>query len=266
MVKQLTKHVLLAIIDRINTYAYHDAIYREWYYKHSKRLMRFKDIHKGKDCFIIGNGPSLNKIDLKPLKDYHTFGLNKIYLMLDRVDLNLSYHVAVNPLVIEQSAKEFETLQCQSFLSFSAARGRVRNLDKFFFIATGGPFTFQEDITREIHEGYTVTYVAMQLAYYMGFRRLFLIGVDHNFKATGVPNEQQLLTGEDLNHFDPQYFGGGKEWHLPDLEASELAYHLARFHFNRAGRQIFDATTDCKLQIFPKIKYEQALARCEKKH
>ncbi len=155
-------------------------------------------------------------MDLKPLKSYHTFGLNKIYLIFDRVDLDLSYHVAVNPLVIEQSAKEFEALSCPSFLPYRAARNLVSYLEHIYFIATGGFFSFQDEITREINEGYTVTYVAMQIAYYMGFSKIFLIGVDHNFKAIGNPNEKQFLQGKDINHFDPNYFKN-KEWHLPDL-------------------------------------------------
>jgi hypothetical protein len=92
----------------------------------------------------------------------------------------------------------------------------------------------------------------------MGFSQIFLIGVDHNFKAPGNPNEKQFLQGGDQNHFDPNYFGN-KEWHLPDLEASELSYHLAKFFFNRDGRKIYDATVDGKLNIFPKISCEQAL-------
>lgn len=263
MVRNFIKLVLGPVIKGAYTYM-NDPLYFEWLYKHSKRLLQFKDKHKDEDCFIIGNGPSLNKMDLRPLKDYHTFGLNKIYLMFDKVDLNLSYHTAVNPLVIEQCAREFERLPCPSFLSFRPARGKVRGLDNVFLLYTGGPFTFQNDITSAIHEGYTVTYVAMQLAYYMGFKRVFLIGVDHNFKASGKPNEKQVLTGEDSNHFDPRYFGG-KEWHLPDLEASELAYHLAKFHYDRADRQILDATVDGNLKVFPKIEYNQALMLSTKK-
>lgn len=256
MLKERLKQVLLSVKER--------ALYHEWHFKHAKRLLKFRDIHKGEGCFIIGNGPSLNKMDLRLLRSYHTFGLNKIFLMFDRVDLDLSYHVAVNPLVIEQSAKEFEALSCPSFLSYKAARDLVHHLEHIYFIATGGPFIFQDDIIREIHEGYTVTYVAMQIAYYMGFSKIFLIGVDHNFKALGNPNEKQFLQGNDTNHFDPNYFSN-KEWHLPDLKASEFAYHLASSHFNSSGRQIYDATVDGKLQIFPKISFEQALELCSKK-
>jgi len=200
-------------------------------------------------------------MDLSPLRGYFTFGLNKIYLMFNRIDLKLSYHVAVNPLVIQQSVKEIEALSCPSFLSFRAARKVIQHLDHIFFVATGGPYTFRKDLSREIHEGYTATYVAMQIAFYMGFQKVFLIGVDHNFIVKGRPNETQVLEGEDPNHFDSSYFANNA-WRLPDLEGSELSYRLAKFYYTRDGRQIYDATLDGKLKIFPKISFQEALKKC----
>jgi hypothetical protein len=245
--------------------------YYEWYLKQSKRLQKFRKIHQGESCFIIGNGPSLNKMDLTPLQKVHTFGLNKIYLIFEKVDLNLSYHVSVNPFVIEQSINNFTSLSCPSFLSFksfcSYRKEQTNNLkvpENIYFILTGGSCDFSSDITRKINEGYTVTYVAMQIAFYMGFKQVFLIGVDHNFKTVGKPNEKQVLEGDDLNHFSPNYFAN-KEWQLPDLEGSELAYRMAKFKYERAGRKIYDATVDGKLDIFPKISYEKALEMCNKK-
>lgn len=236
-----------------------DQEYLNWYMMHRPRLKKFKNIHQNEDCFIIGNGPSLNKMDLAPLKKYHTFGLNKIYLLFDKIDLNLSYHVAVNPLVIEQSAREFETLLgCPSFLSYRVANHLVHRFNHIFFILTDGPCLFQPDIRQPLYEGYTVTYVAMQIAFYMGFQRVFLIGVDHNFIAKGKENEKQYLAGDDHNHFDSSYFSN-REWQLPDLDASELSYHIARFFYSRNNRTIYDASFDGKLNIFPKISYEQAL-------
>jgi hypothetical protein len=260
------KPLMRSIQDSIRTYVeyYHDFDYLEWYFKYSKKLSKFKDIHKGEDCFIIGNGPSLKKMNLSDLKNHHTFGLNKIYLLFNKFDLNLSYHVTVNPYVIEQSVKQFEELNCPSFLSFRVSQKIIRHLSHINFIMTSGPYTFQTDIQRPIFEGYTVTYVAMQIAFYMGFQRIFLIGVDHNFVAQGSPNDLQILKGDDPNHFSPNYFSNQK-WQLPDLEASELSYNLARFFYSRNGRQIYDATIDGKLEIFPKITFEEAVSTCSKK-
>lgn len=260
------KSVLRSARDAVRVYInhYNDTAYLNWYFNHSKKLAKFKDIHKGEDCFIIGNGPSLNKMDLSPLKNYHTFGLNKIYLLFDKVDLNLSYHVAVNPLVIEQSVKAFQGLDCPSFLSYRPAVKVFPPTSQIDYIMTGGPFSFQTNLQNPVCEGHTVTYVAMQIAYYMGFKRVFLIGVDHSFVAKGKPNELQTLDGNDPNHFAPNYFGN-QQWHLPDLEASELSYYLARFFYRRNDREIYDATINGKLDIFPKMLFEDALACCSQK-
>lgn len=240
-----------------------DPLYIRWHFRESKRLLRFKNKHFGEECFIIGNGPSLRNMDLSLLGEYATFGLNKIYLIFEHVNLNINYHVAVNPLVIEQSSQELSQLRCPSFLSMTAAHDVVSSSKNVYKIFTGAPFSFQSDFSKKICEGHTVTYVAMQLAFYMGFRKVFLIGVDHNFQYTGNPNEQQVLEGSDPNHFTPNYFGG-QNWNLPDLQASELAYHLAKFYFERNGREILDATVGGKLNIFSKISYEEALMSCKK--
>lgn len=238
--------------------------YLVWRLREARRLERFRGMHSGQDCFIIGNGPSLNKMDLRPLARYHTFGLNKIYLMFEKVDLNLSYLVATNPFVIEQSREVYPNLSFPIFLSWTASRGVMPRKSHLYFLHTLNIWSFYEDITQPICEGNTVTYVAMQIAYFMGFKRVFLIGVDHNFKQKGKSHEVQLLEGEDENHFHPDYFKG-QPWQLADLYGSEISYHLANYHFMRDKRQIYDATVDGKLQVFPKIAYEEALAMARPK-
>lgn len=236
-------------------------VYLKWFFLHAPKLERFKDIHKGQSCFIIGNGPSLNKMDLSQLKGCHVFGLNKIYLLFDKADLKLTYHVAINPFVIQQSKDILENLSCPTFLSYLAAKDVVEHKPHIQFLATSGGIRFNEDILNLISEGWTVTYVALQLAYYMGFEKVFLIGVDHNFKAQGIPNEKQILQEDDVNHFDPNYFKN-QTWQLPDLQGSEISYQLAKFYYERNGRKVYDATLGGKLTVFDKIDFERALQIC----
>ena len=114
---------------------------------------------------------------------------------------------------------------------------------------------FAQDVRRRVWEGATVTYVAMQLAFYMGFEQVILIGVDHSFTSKGEPNTTVVSQGDDPDHFDTKYFGKGFRWQLPDLDTSEQAYHLARYSYDKAGRQILDATIGGKLTVFPKVDY-----------
>jgi 6-hydroxymethylpterin diphosphokinase MptE-like protein len=235
-----------------------------WRYKYAPRLRKFHNLHQGEDCFILGNGPSLNKMDLAPLANYHTFGQNKIFMIFDRVDLNLSYLVSVNPYVIGQSKKEFESMTCPVFVSHTAARGIIEDKPHVQRLHTLNLWSFYKDITQPICEGNTVTFVSLQIAYYMGFKRVFLIGVDHSFKQKGASHEVQVYKGEDENHFHPDYFKG-QQWQLADVYGSEVSYHLANYYYQKDGRQIFDATVGGKLEVFPKMDITEALKIARKK-
>ncbi|MFP3854641.1 MAG: 6-hydroxymethylpterin diphosphokinase MptE-like protein, partial [Anaerolineales bacterium] len=219
-------------------------------------LKSMKDIHQGERCFIIGNGPSLKRMDLSPLRDEFTFGMNRIYLHFEEMGFETSYFVSVNTLVIEQCAEDIENLNIPRFITW---RGR-RWLDdpEVIYLDTDytDPATFSQDVTGRVFEGSTVTYVALQLAFHMGFEEVILIGVDHSFKTEGPPNVTVTSTGEDQDHFSSEYFGKGFRWQLPDLEASERAYELARQAYQAAGRRVLDATVEGALEVFPKVEYD----------
>ena len=217
-------------------------------------LARFENIHRGERAVIIGNGPSLNRMDLSFLKDEFTFGMNRIYLGFEKWGFTPSYYVSVNPLVIEQSMDSIREIDTPRFLSARGIDYMNEPDEAILLTSLDAPF-FSRDPRDGIWEGYTVTYVALQLAYYMGFERVFLIGVDHHFTAAGEPNQEITSEGKDINHFHPNYFGKGIRWHLPDLTNSEFAYRLARSAFKADGREVLDATLEGKLTIFPKVDY-----------
>jgi hypothetical protein len=222
------------------------------------QLREFKNAHSGKRCVIIGNGPSLRNTDLSLLRDEYTFGLNRIYLMFDELGFTTSYHVATNQLVVQQYANELQDIQSPLFTvdqnrSFLADRPRTHYLTPVI-----GPW-FSRDASRGVWEGHTVTFVAMQLAYYMGFSTVILVGVDHRFAAKGTPNQLVQSGGPDASHFDPSYFAKGFKWHLPDLDNSEVAYRLAQDFFGKDGRRIIDCTVNGALNVFPKVALEDAV-------
>jgi hypothetical protein len=221
-----------------------------------QRLETYENAHQGKRCFIIGNGPSLKDTDLSRLEGEFTFGLNRIYLLFPELGFSTSYLVSVNELVLEQCAAELQALALPKFVTWRARRWFTSD-PQIIFLDTDytGPENFSPALKGRIFEGFTVTYVALQAAFYMGFDQAILIGVDHSFQSQGTPNTTVVSTGDDPNHFAPNYFGKGFRWQLPDLEGSERAYQLARAAYARAGREIIDATVGGKLTVFPKAEY-----------
>jgi hypothetical protein len=222
------------------------------------RLSAYKNIHAGKRAIIIGNGPSLKQMDLRPLKNEITFGANRIYLMFPEIGFMTTYLVSVNDLVLQQCAGEMTLLDIPKWVTWRA-RKHFSQEEKTLFLDSD--YTGSEDfnttsLTARTFEGFTVTYVALQLAYLMGIREVILIGVDHNFATKGPANAVVVSTGTDPNHFSGSYFGQGFKWQLPDLDGSERAYRLARHVYEADGRKILDATVDGKLSVFDKIDYK----------
>ncbi len=224
----------------------------------SQQLELMRDKYRGQRCVIMGNGPSLNETDLNLLAGERTFGLNRIYLMYDRLGFVPTFHVVVNALVVEQCADDLVSVPSPLFTTWPNRHHLAARQDAVYLQKLIGPL-FSMDPRRGIWEGATVTYVALQLAYYMGFSQVLLVGVDHSFSTKGPAHKVVTSTGADANHFDPNYFGKGFRWQLPDLETSELAYSLARKAFEADGRRVIDCTVGGKLTIFSKADLATAL-------
>lgn len=231
------------------------AYLHPWRRESIRKLAALKDTHKGERCFVIGNGPSLKSMELSKLQGEFSFGFNRIFLAAAELGFTPSCIVSINDLVIEQSVAELQALKMPKFFAWRARKRLSMDADThFIYTSYTGP-GFSKDVTGRVWEGATVTNVALQLAYHMGFSKVILIGVDHNFAHKGTPNTMVTSTGDDPNHFSGAYFAKGFRWQLPDLETSERGYRNARQAFEADGRQVVDATIGGKLTIFPKVDY-----------
>lgn len=220
-----------------------------------QRLALFENRHRGERCFIIGNGPSLRQMDLRPLRDEYTFGLNRIYLLFADLGFPTTYLVVSSKYVMEQCAAEIGALTLPKFLPWKAQQYVPFDRNTMLLRTNGRRPCFARNLRHWLWEGHTVTYVAMQIAFFMGFSQVILIGVDHHFETRGESNKLVVMEGADPNHFSPHYFYPGFRWQLPDLEQSERAYTMARAAYRQDGREIVDATVGGRLQIFPKVAY-----------
>ena len=221
------------------------------------KLNILKNKYVNNKAVIICNGPSLNQIDLNKLKNIYTFGLNKINLLFDRSDFRPSCIVSCNPYVIEQNANFYNSTKIPLFLdSFALRRNYVRPRKNIvYFHSTNKGFA--RDCSLSIHQGYTITYVALQLAYHMGFKEVALVGADHNFCTRGPANKVVDAQKVDNNHFDKRYFSGDMKWQLPDLLNSEVSYELAKENYECFGRKIYNSTVGGNLELFERINLDK---------
>ena len=210
------------------------------------RLNAVRDSYKGERAVILCNGPSLNRVDFDLLKGVFCFGLNKINLLFDRSSFRPDAVVAVNRLVIEQNAAFFNSTDLPLFIS-KVGLGQVRPR------RSANVPRFARDVSISCYEGHTVTYVALQLAFHMGFRQVALVGADHTFASKGPANKTVIAGDVDESHFDPRYFSGGVKWQLPDLFQSEVAYTMARDSYAAFGGRVVNATDGGQLEVFDRM-------------
>lgn len=244
-------------LTRPARYAFDAATYRA--IADASPLAQLKDRYAGRPMLVVGNGPSLNRTPLDDFAHVPSIGMNKIDLIYDRTTWRPELVVCLNNLVAKQNQDTFAKSDIPVFVAWKARWYLRRDTRaKLNFFNTTLSNAFSTDAVRGFGSSATVTYIALQMAYWMGADPVILFGVDHSFKYTGPESSYQKRDGPDENHFDPNYFKAGTYWGTPDLDQSEIDYTLARQAFEGAGRKVYDATVEGKLQIFSKISVEDA--------
>ena len=237
-----------------------DASQTATYSVQSTSLSLVKNRHHGETAVLLCNGPSLNQVDFQLIREFPVIGLNKIYLGITRFGITPRYYVAVDRLVIGQSLQQISLLPCVKFLPVELFGGAQPPPPPLcFLLKTENPTEhFYQDISAGVNQGSTVTYVALQIAFFMGFSKLIIVGMDHRYHFSGKPHEKTRLIGDDVNHFDPSYFRD-QQWNNPDLATIEQSYRAARWNFECAGMRIIDCTMGGACDIFEKDSLEHAL-------
>jgi hypothetical protein len=194
-------------------------------------------------------------MDLSFLKRQVCIGLNKIFLGIQRFKFYPRYYVAVNERVLQQASPEIKKLNAVKFIGSRGHRLIPEDALTYHLNTSSPPARFSKDLSFGAHEGWTVTHVALQVAYFLGFREVVIIGMDHRYTYSGAPNETVQLSGPDPNHFSPDYFSG-QSWDNPDLAQSEESYRQAKAVFEAEGRRILDATLNGACTVFQKVDYQ----------
>jgi GT2 family glycosyltransferase len=236
-------------------------------------LRRFKDCHAGETVVIIGNGPSLNDTDLSLLSDVQTIGVNGIFYADDRLPNPLTYYVVEDNMVVRDNLDAIRSYKAGHRFFPSIYRDLIGDSDDttYFrmnrgFYAEESPYfcmpRFSVDPVQRVYAGQSVTIMNLQLAYFMGFSEVVLIGMDFSYQVPAASEVSGALItsmGDDPNHFHPDYFGKGKVWKDPKLDRVLANYALARQIFEADGRRILNATPGGNLELFDRTDLAQIL-------
>ena len=220
-------------------------------------LLKYKNLHKGKRCFIVATGPSLKIEDLETLEKHReiTISMNRIYNLFNKTTWRPNYYMIHDLKMIEDLRETIATMDLQTkFVSRESKefweQGDIRNCIGFNwsgFIEMGQKAFFSNKVDKCIYEGFTVTYACIQMAIYMGFKEIYLLGVDHKYS-------KDLYEGK--NHFEGYDADKKVRLNAVYIEQNELSYKCAKEYAQKYGIKIFNATRGGKLEVFERVDFD----------
>jgi len=237
-----------------------------------RRLRSLRDIHAGERCFVIGNGPSLAKHDLTKLANEKKFATNMFVVHPDLEKIHLDYY-CVSDCVMWMPAGRFsqpciEAFQklpyCaffldKSYLPYHMWSRDLHNSQVYFVNVDERRHAFEGDFSVDIpsHTSWGRTVIidlCLPLAFYLGFKEVFLLGCDCDFGTAKVADGPKAgarfydskQDTRQLSAFDTE------EWYDQTISS----YRVAREVFEANGRKIYNAGVGGKLEVFERVNYD----------
>ncbi len=235
-------------------------------FKENKELLKglesLKNAHKGERCFIIGTGPSLSVSDLEKLCGEITFASNRIYELFDKTSWRPTYYVNQDHNLIQNFGDMIKEIDCKKkFLPIEYKDVFNKESTQFFvlkhkdFYPKQAPFS--TDVYKYLAQGFTVTYGAIQIAKYMGFSEIYLLGVDHNYNVfRDAKGKVVRKENENKNYSDgiKEYISSNA---LPRIEETTIAYETAEKVSRKKGFRIYNSTRGGKLEAFERVDFDK---------
>lgn len=237
--------------------------------KWGQNLHSLKGRYSGKRCFIIGNGPSLRPEDLDKLVNEYTFAFNRIYYIFDKTAWRPTFYCTQDDKIAASSIDEINSRIDTPYVFAPINLKWYYGIDlhtKYFFnqrqskSETECP-EFSEDVSQWVGVGNTVAYTAMQLAVYMGFTEIYLIGVDHSFHTYQDQNGNIITDSTAKDYFCAEYNQDKNRLFIPKLDVSTLSYLAAKKYTQSHPVAIYNATRGGQLEVFPRFDFDSLFGK-----
>lgn len=227
---------------------------------HNEKIEKIQNVHTGESCVIVATGPSLTYEDLDFLKEngITTISMNRIWTAFNNTEWRPTYYVVQDHRYINEDLSVLNHLTSSGvFVADTSEKYFLEeHPDNHYLFHTHFEYKmdsmpkFSDDFSTKNYNGATVTYTCIQLAVYMGFKNIILLGVDFNFKGNYM---------DPSNHFTPNYFKTGDMFPGFFQKANYFAYLAAKEYADNHGINIYNATRGGCLEVFERINMSDIL-------
>lgn len=221
-----------------------------------RKIFRLKNKHKNQIGFLIGNGPSVRLNDLDRLKDKTTFCCNRFHLAYDKLTFRPKYTLTADLQVIEDFGQEI--VWKSENLIFIIWKYPVNLKGEYIWVRAEFGHGFSEDVFKCVYPGGGTLIAGVQIGYFLGIKKFFLYGIDHNFKFRTCANsvdEWRIAQGNG-NHFIKNY-RSGKQWAPPPIDKIEKSFKLCDNFLRSEGGWLKNATRGGKLEVLERVDFDK---------
>lgn len=223
--------------------------------KYSK-LLDYKNIHNGKRCFIIATGPSLTMDDIESLKDEYTFSMNSICKLYDETDWRPSYYAVQDNFVFAQMNSIIRKHKEVPVFISDNIKNKYKREPEWIEFPTDTMYhsydmkigkyhaKFSDDAYDIVYDGYSIAYSCIELAVYMGFKEIYLLGADCTY------------LGEKEHFIDSGVEDRSRKYATPKLI---VGYEKVKEYADSHEIKVYNATRGGVLEVFPRVKLEDVL-------
>lgn len=234
--------------------------------KYSKRLRSLQNIHLNETCFIIGNGPSLlsDDLDLINKNNISTFAFNRIYFMFDKTEWRPTYYISQDEKTLKNCTKEVNQMDLPyKFIPLNLHYYYDIAIDNAIYFKSVNPKgaypVLSDDVSVYVESSNTVAVTAAQFAAYMGFKKIYLIGVDHNFSTYQNDKGEIIQDNSAKDYFTDEYNKDKAELYVPNIDASTRAFISMKKFCDEKAIEVYNATRGGKLEVFPRVDFDEVM-------
>lgn len=237
--------------------------------KYGRVLAKYKSTNTGEKCFIIGNGPSLSGNDLTVLCENNmvSFAANRVFRIFDDTQWRPDYYVCEDEFILDEIWKELPNYEIgEVFIPIAAKWYRNVNLKEVNYYlqkfnsndekAQDNKIIFSDDISSFIMTRSSVIVTCIQIAMYMGFKDIYLIGVDHSFSHMKDKDGNIIVDNSIKDHFGNQKNGNSDTKGIFNVDATTKAFMDIKQYADSKGVEIYNATRGGKLEVFPRVDFD----------
>lgn len=258
--------------------SYNDVEVPELYQEVIKKNSKFHRIHEGKRIFILCCGPSIKDMNLSILQNEFTMDVSSFYLHKDISNIKPKYHCSTEFIYTSKLSKDSvvrymreleDTLgDVQYFFSLQEKdliekHGLFQNkrVNYFYFKHFCKSFYEDIDLCSAIMPVHSVPVLCIELAVYMGFKEIYLLGAEHD----SILTNQYLYFYEKkdsvFEYTDISVDATGKlsidfSASLTDTYFLWEDYKIVKRIAEEKGIKIYNATIGGILDLFDRVEFD----------